>query len=208
MTARAAQHAPVASSKVLHRAAARDWRVQASHRTPSCIPAGSSPAFRRGGHRQGDSPNSPNSSEVHHDDNIVPDRSRSTLDRRSSPPHPKPSRARGLRRLLTGPSSDPGWARPALAGLLGVAAVLYIWGLGSQGWANAFYAAAVQAGTKSWKAFFFGSFDASSFITVDKPPAALWVMELSARIFGLNSWSLLIPQALEGVATVGILTRL
>jgi len=89
--------------------------------------------------------------------------------------------------------------------LLGVAAVLYIWGLGSQGWANAFYAAAVQAGTKSWKAFFFGSFDASSFITVDKPPAALWVMELSARIFGLNSWSLLIPQALEGVATVGIL---
>jgi len=86
-----------------------------------------------------------------------------------------------------------------------VTAVLYLWGLGSQGWANAFYAAAVQAGTKSWKAFFFGSFDASNFITVDKPPGSLWVMELSARIFGLNSWSLLVPQALEGVATVGLL---
>ena len=63
----------------------------------------------------------------------------------------------------------------------------------------------MQAGTKSWKAFFFGSSDASNFITVDKPPASLWVMEISARIFGVNSWSILVPQALEGVATVGLL---
>ena len=63
----------------------------------------------------------------------------------------------------------------------------------------------MQAGTKSWKAFFFGSFDASNFITVDKPPASLWVMELSARMFGVNAWSILVPQALEGVATVGLL---
>jgi 4-amino-4-deoxy-L-arabinose transferase-like glycosyltransferase len=99
----------------------------------------------------------------------------------------------------------PRWQRPALFGLLGITAILYLWGLGSQGWANSFYAAAVQAGSKSWKAMFFGSFDTSNFITVDKPPASLWVMDLSARIFGLNSWSLLVPQALEGVATVGIL---
>ena len=62
----------------------------------------------------------------------------------------------------------------------------------------------MQAGTKSWKAFFFGSSDSSNFITVDKPPAFLWPMEISARIFGLNSWSVLVPQALEGVATVGL----
>ncbi len=62
-----------------------------------------------------------------------------------------------------------------------------------------------MAGTKSWKAFFFGSFDASNFITVDKTPASLWVMELSGRIFGVNSWSMLVPQALEGVACVGVL---
>jgi 4-amino-4-deoxy-L-arabinose transferase-like glycosyltransferase len=89
--------------------------------------------------------------------------------------------------------------------LLAVTAVLYIWDLGASGWANSFYSAAVQAGTKSWKAFFFGSSDASNFITVDKPPASLWIMELSARIFGLNAWSILVPQALEGVATVGVL---
>ena len=84
-------------------------------------------------------------------------------------------------------------------------AVLYAAGLSRNGWANDFYSAAVQAGTKSWKAFFFGSFDASSFITVDKTPASLWVMELSARVFGLNYWSVLLPQAAEGVASVAVL---
>ena len=97
------------------------------------------------------------------------------------------------------------WVRPALIALLAGTAVLYLWGLGASGWANSFYSAAVQAGTKSWKAFFFGSSDAASSITVDKPPAALWVMELSARLFGVNAWSILVPQALEGVAAVGLL---
>ena len=87
--------------------------------------------------------------------------------------------------------------------MLALTGVLYLWDLGASGWANSFYSAAVQAGTKSWKAFFFGSFDSSNFITVDKPPASLWVMELSARIFGLSSWSVLVPQALEGVLAVG-----
>ncbi len=110
-----------------------------------------------------------------------------------------------LRRLVRGPGADPGWVRPSFIGLLAATALLYVWGLGASGWANSFYSAAVQAGAHSWKAFFFGSFDSSSFITVDKPPASLWVMELSARVFGVNSWSILVPQALEGVATVALL---
>src|SRR5499427_9774144 len=110
-----------------------------------------------------------------------------------------------LARLLRGPATDPRWARPALLAVLALTAVLYTVGLSRSGWANDFYAAAVQAGTKSWKAFFFGSFDASNFITVDKTPASLWVMELSARSFGLNSWSLLLPQAAEGVASAALL---
>src|SRR5581483_4714904 len=97
------------------------------------------------------------------------------------------------------------WGRAALVALLAVTAGLYLWGLGASGWGNSFYSAAVQAGTKSWKAFFFGSSDAAGSITVDKPPAALWVMELSARLFGVNAWSILVPQALEGVAAVGLL---
>ena len=103
------------------------------------------------------------------------------------------------------PAGDPAWARPALILLLVATAALYLWRLGDSGYANPFYSTAVQAGTKSWKAFFFGSFDSSNFITVDKPPVSLWVMDLSARIFGVNAWSILVPQAIEGVAAVGLL---
>jgi 4-amino-4-deoxy-L-arabinose transferase-like glycosyltransferase len=100
---------------------------------------------------------------------------------------------------------DPRWVRPAVAVLLAGTGLLYLWGLGASGWANTYYSAAVQAGAHSWKAFLFGSADASNFITVDKTPASLWVMELSARMFGVNAWSILVPQALEGVAAVGVL---
>ena len=110
-----------------------------------------------------------------------------------------------LARLFLGERTDPAWARPALWGLLVVTGILYLWNLAESGWANSFYAAAVQAGSQSWKALFFGSLDSSNFITVDKPPASLWVMGISARIFGFSSWSLLVPQALEGVAAVALL---
>ncbi|MBO4206646.1 ArnT family glycosyltransferase [Micromonospora echinofusca] len=101
--------------------------------------------------------------------------------------------------------ADPRWARPALVVLLAATAVLYLWGLSASGWANAFYSAAAQAGSVSGKAFFYGSSDAANSITVDKPPASLWLMALSVRIFGLNSWAILVPQALCGVASVGVL---
>jgi 4-amino-4-deoxy-L-arabinose transferase-like glycosyltransferase len=95
--------------------------------------------------------------------------------------------------------------RVALGALLTATAVLYLWGLDRSGWANSFYSAAAQAGTKSWQAMLFGSLDAGNSITVDKPPVALWVMDLSARIFGLNSWSILVPEALAGVGSVWLL---
>src|SRR6478752_6199866 len=89
-----------------------------------------------------------------------------------------------------------------LAAVLAGTAALYLWNLGASGWANAFYSAAAQAGSQDWAAWFFGSSDAANAITVDKPPASLWVMGLSVRIFGLSSWSVLVPQALMGVGTV------
>lgn len=83
------------------------------------------------------------------------------------------------------PAAPPSWTRPALWALLAGTAVLYLWGL--SGWANSFYSAAAQAGAQNWEAFFFGSSDAANSITVDKPPAAIWVMALSVRLFGLSS---------------------
>ena len=102
------------------------------------------------------------------------------------------------------PVRPPGH-RLAVGGLLAATALLYLCGLGASGWANAYYSAAAQAGSVSWKALFFGSTDAANGITLDKTPASVWVMGGSVRLFGLNAWSVLVPQALAGVGSVGLL---
>lgn len=109
-----------------------------------------------------------------------------------------------LHRLVRGSADAASWERPALLGLLALTAFLYLWDLAASGYANSFYSAAVQAGGVNWEAFFYGSSDAANSITVDKPPASLWIMALSVRLFGLSSWSILVPEALMGVATVGL----
>ena len=101
--------------------------------------------------------------------------------------------------------SRSGWITGAIAAFT---AVLYTWRLSSIGMGNSYYAAAVKAGSVDWKAFLFGSIDPGNFITVDKPPAAFWVQALSARIFGFSAWSMLLPEALAGVASVLILHHL
>lgn len=102
-------------------------------------------------------------------------------------------------------ADSPRWVRSALLALLAGTALLYLWGLGSSGWANQYYAAAAQAGTQSWTAWLFGSLDSGNAITVDKPPASLWVMALSGRLFGFSPFTMLLPQALMGVASVAVL---
>lgn len=92
-----------------------------------------------------------------------------------------------------------------LAALLLSSALVFAWDLDVSGTANVYYSAAAQAGAESWKAMFFGSLDAANAVTVDKPPFALWPMDLSVRMFGLTSWSVLLPQAVEGVACVAVL---
>ncbi|MEV1065296.1 glycosyltransferase family 39 protein [Streptomyces sp. NPDC050263] len=111
------------------------------------------------------------------------------------------------KRLFTGAPDDPRWARPALWAILVLATALYAWNLSSIT-GNTFYDAAVYSGTKSWKAFFFGALDAGSFITVDKPPFALWVMGLSARVFGYGTWQLMLPMVAVGTGSVALLYRL
>ncbi|WP_405819397.1 glycosyltransferase family 39 protein [Streptomyces sp. NBC_01390] len=110
-----------------------------------------------------------------------------------------------VRRLWRGRPEDHRWVRPAFLATLLVIGALYTWNLTASGYANSFYSAAVQAGSQSWKAFFFGSLDSSNAITVDKPPASLWPMALSVRLFGLNSFAILFPQVLMAVATAGVL---
>ena len=118
------------------------------------------------------------------------------------------SRPPWARRLVRGRPDDPAWVRPTFGFLLLATAITYLWNLGAAGWSNSFYAAAVQAGTQSWKAWLFGALDAPGLITVDKPPASLWVMALSGRVFGFSTWSMLVPEALMGVASVALVYAL
>src|SRR6201989_2964135 len=105
---------------------------------------------------------------------------------------------------LRRPLAITGGRRPDLAALLVLAAVLNLWALSRNGWANDYYSAAVRSMAGSWHAFLFGSRDPSGVMTVDKPPLALWAQALSVRIFGYHSLSILVPQALMGVATVAL----
>lgn len=111
----------------------------------------------------------------------------------------------GLLRSLVGKRAAEGaWVLPATAGVMALAAVVYLVNLTVSGYANVFYSGAAWAAGQSWTAWFMGSVDPASFITVDKPPLATMVMGLSVRLFGLSSASILLPEALMGVATVGL----
>ncbi|MDA0182926.1 glycosyltransferase family 39 protein [Solirubrobacter phytolaccae] len=121
------------------------------------------------------------------------------IDRPAASAPPRPARS------SQPPPSAPAWARPGFYAVLLLAAVLVGWGLTRSGMSNTYYAAAVKSATVSWKAWFFGAIDPGSFITVDKPPLSIWLMGLSGRIFGFSSFSMLLPQALCAVASVGVL---
>ena len=125
------------------------------------------------------------------------------------PPRPRPARARRRPEAFDQPRPRAATRRralpfPELGALLLLAGVLNLWALDRNGWANEYYSAAVRSMSTSWHNFLYDSFDPSGLMTVDKPPLALWVQALSARVFGFHSWSILVPQALMGVATVAL----
>ncbi len=92
-----------------------------------------------------------------------------------------------------------------LAVVVAVAAVLNTVRLAQNGYANLFYAAGVRSMLHSLHNFFFVSSDPNGVVTVDKPPLGLWVQALSAKVFGFHPLSLLLPNALLGVAVSAVL---
>jgi len=110
-----------------------------------------------------------------------------------------------LARLLGIRAGEATWVAPAMLGVVGVAAVLYLLNLTISGYANTYYSAAALAGSQSWSAWFFGSIDSANFMTVDKPPLGTMLIGLSVRIFGLSPWSILMPEAVAGIGTVILL---
>jgi len=140
----------------------------------------------------------------------------------AAPPPTVPADPRTLPGAAAGPTAAPegpdgrgagtgaGWRavvarRLGFAGPVLTALVLNFWRLPGNGLGNTYYAAAVRSMGHSWRNFFFGAFDPGGFITVDKPPLALWFQTLSTKVFGFSSWSLLLPGALAGAASVALL---
>jgi len=100
------------------------------------------------------------------------------------------------------------WKHLALLAILLLSLALRLWGLPQNGWGNEYYSAGVRSMTMSWHNFLYNSFDPAGFLSVDKPPVALWIQAVSAKLFGFHGLSLLIPQVLEGVAAVWIVYHL
>src|SRR6516162_3301008 len=85
---------------------------------------------------------------------------------------------------------------------------LRLWNLQQNGWGTTYYSAAVRSGMESWHNFFYNSLDPGGFVCVDKPPVAIWIQVLSAKLFGFTQLSVLVPQAVMGTLSVLILWHL
>src|ERR1700691_3894610 len=133
----------------------------------------------------------------------------STAARRGLHLPPRRQRRRGVRRLWVfwqSPDDQPRWARPTLLAVAALAALAYAWGLDNAA-LEPFYGAAARSMSMSWHNFFFGAFDPSGTVTVDKLPGALWLQALSLRAFGINTWAIVMPQIVEGVIAILVLYR-
>lgn len=100
------------------------------------------------------------------------------------------------------------WSAVAQVAVLALAAALRLWRLDQNGFDNEYYAAAVRSMMAGWHTFFYNSFDPAGFVSVDKPPLALWIQVASVKVFGFRPLALLLPQVLEGVAAVAVLSHL
>jgi 4-amino-4-deoxy-L-arabinose transferase-like glycosyltransferase len=96
------------------------------------------------------------------------------------------------------------WDRLALEGILLIAVFMDFFQLGKNGYGS-YYPPAVRSMMDNWHNLFFASYDPGGFVTVDKPPLGFWFDVLSAKIFGFNPVSILLPQALAGVLSVLLL---
>jgi 4-amino-4-deoxy-L-arabinose transferase-like glycosyltransferase len=115
-----------------------------------------------------------------------------------------PARRARRRPPWLSPADQPRWARPALLVLAVTAGVLYAWGI-RNGQLHGYYAPSVKSMSESWRAFFYGGYDPAASITLDKLPGAFQVEALSARVFGFNTWSVLLPQVIESMVSILVL---
>jgi 4-amino-4-deoxy-L-arabinose transferase-like glycosyltransferase len=98
--------------------------------------------------------------------------------------------------------------RAALAAVLVVAAGLRLWDLEANGFGNEYYAAGVRSMLQGGWLFLYNAFDPAGFVSLDKPPLAFWFQTVTASLLGFSGWTIHLPQALAGTASVAILHSL
>ncbi len=96
----------------------------------------------------------------------------------------------------------------ALAAIVALAAVLRFSNLAALGYVNHYYTAAIVSMLKSWHNFFFVAAEPGGAVSVDKPPLGLWLQAMSAFIFGVNTFSILLPEIIAGILSVIVIYHL
>ena len=100
------------------------------------------------------------------------------------------------------------WPAIALAAIVLLAGALRLFNLSALGSVNTYYTAAVTAILKSWHNFFFAAAEPGGAVNVEKLPVGFWLQAIPAFIFGVNTFGVLLPQLLAGMASVVVLYHL
>jgi 4-amino-4-deoxy-L-arabinose transferase-like glycosyltransferase len=83
-----------------------------------------------------------------------------------------------------------------------VAVLARTWQLSQNDFGRQYYAAGVRSMLESWHNFLFNAFDPAGFVSIDKPPVAIWLQVASAKLFGFDALSILLAQVMAGLAAV------
>ena len=89
-----------------------------------------------------------------------------------------------------------------------VAVLARTWQLSQNEFARQYYAAGVRSMLDSWHNFLFNAFDPAGFISIDKPPVAIWLQVAGAKLLGFSALSILLVQVVAGLAAVLIVYAL
>ncbi|MGO9322060.1 MAG: ArnT family glycosyltransferase [Solirubrobacteraceae bacterium] len=111
----------------------------------------------------------------------------------------------GLLKLSRADEDESAWSRPALIAVVALAAGLMLIDVTRSGYGNSYYAAGALAASRSWSALFNNAADLGGYVSLDKGPLPDWLMGVSGRVFGFASFSVMVPSALYGIATVVVL---
>jgi 4-amino-4-deoxy-L-arabinose transferase-like glycosyltransferase len=83
-----------------------------------------------------------------------------------------------------------------------IAVLARSWQLSQNDFGRQYYAAGVRSMLESWHNFFFNAFDPAGFVSIDKPPVAIWLQVASAKLLGFSALSILLAQVMAGLAAI------